>query len=317
MAGLLQVLPYVLGGIVLLVMLGLIAVAVSSANQDADPLADRLADYVSDTHEVTANLEAIEMSVPFTQRVLLPLMQQIARFTTQFTPQETLQKTQKQLTLAGDPKGLTPSILWMMRFVAMIGMAILMVLLLSRRGTLFALVGLVGGGAVGFMLPQMWLSSKITRRQQGAIKALPDALDLMSICVEAGLGFDQAMSKVFEKWDNEMALAFGRVIREIQLGKTRREALRNMSESLDVADVTSFVSAIIQADQLGVSITKVLRIQSEQMRIKRRQRAEEEAQKTPNKMAFPLVLLIFPSIALVLMGPGIVQAYRALILKQF
>jgi tight adherence protein C len=156
----------------------------------------------------------------------------------------------------------------------------------------------------------MWLSSKVTRRQQAVIRALPDALDLMSIAVEAGLGFDQAMTQVSTKWDNELSLAFGRVIREIQLGKSRREALRSMAESIDVADVTSFTAAIIQADQLGVSIARVLKIQADQMRIKRRQRAQEKAQQAPIKMMIPLVTLIFPSIWLVILGPAAVSLFK-------
>ncbi|HLY27534.1 MAG TPA: type II secretion system F family protein, partial [Aggregatilineales bacterium] len=128
---------------------------------------------------------------------------------------------------------------------------------------------------------------------------------LLTICVEAGLGFDAAMGKVYEKWDNDLAVAFGRVLQEIQLGKMRRDALRAMSEGMDVPDVTSFTAAIIQADQLGVSISKILRVQSDQMRVKRRQRAQEKAQQAPVKMIFPMVLLIFPSIWIVLLGPSI------------
>jgi tight adherence protein C len=312
---LLQILPFVLGGIAFLVAVGLIAVGVTNANQ-SDPLADRLADYVS-ADEITANLEAIEMSVPFSQRVIMPILQQIAKITTQFAPQEALQNTARNLQLAGDITSLTPSIFWAMRFAATIGLAILMLVMFSRKGPLYIVLGGVGGGLVGFMLPQLWLRSKITRRQDDIIKALPDALDLMSICVEAGLGFDQAMAKVYEKWDNELALSFGRVIREIALGKTRRDALKAMDESIDVADVTSFVSAIIQADQLGVSISRVLKIQSEQMRIKRRQRAQERAQQAPIKMMIPMVLLIFPTIWLVLLGPAAIQLYRAFVLKKF
>ncbi len=134
---------------------------------------------------------------------------------------------------------------------------------------------------------------------------MPDALDLLTICVEAGLGFDAAMAKVNEKWDNELALAFGRVIREIQLGKLRREALRDMSDRLGIPEMTSFVAAVIQTEQLGVSMAKVLRIQSEQMRIKRRQLAEEKAHQAPIKMLFPMAILIFPSIMIVLMGPAV------------
>jgi tight adherence protein C len=125
--------------------------------------------------------------------------------------------------------------------------------------------------------------------------------------VEAGLGFDAAMSKVAEKWDNELSLAFARTVQEMQLGKLRREALRDMANSLDVSDVTSFVAAIVQADQLGVSMAKVMRIQSEQMRMKRRQRAEEKARQAPVKIMIPLVFFIFPTILIVLLGPAILQ----------
>jgi tight adherence protein C len=133
---------------------------------------------------------------------------------------------------------------------------------------------------------------------------MPDALDLLTICVEAGLGFDAAMSKVYEKWDNELGRAFGRVIREIQLGKLRREALRDMADRLGVSEMSSFIAAVIQSEQLGVSMAKVLRIQADQMRVKRRQLAEVEAHKAPLKMLFPMAFLIFPSICIVLLAPA-------------
>ena len=132
-------------------------------------------------------------------------------------------------------------------------------------------------------------------------------MDLLTICVEAGLGFDAAMAKVAEKWDNEISKAFARAVQEMQLGKLRRNAMRNMAYSLDVPDLTSFVAAIIQADQLGVSIAKVMRIQSEQMRMKRRQRAEEKARQAPVKIMIPLVFFIFPTILIVLLGPAVLQ----------
>ncbi|MFQ5448732.1 MAG: type II secretion system F family protein, partial [Saprospiraceae bacterium] len=163
------------------------------------------------------------------------------------------------------------------------------------------------GGVIGYILPGVWLGSKISQRQDEVIKALPDALDLLVICVEAGLGFEGAMAKVAEKWDNELSRAFARVLQEIRLGKLRIEALREMDKNLGVAEVTSFVAAIIQATQFGVSIAKVLRIQSEQMRIQRRQRAEKKAQEAPIKMLFPMVFLIFPSLFIVLLGPAVLQ----------
>ena len=140
---------------------------------------------------------------------------------------------------------------------------------------------------------------------------MPDALDLLTICVEAGLGFDGAMQKVNEKWDNELGRAFGRVLREIQLGKLRREALRDMAERMGVGEMTSFIAAVIQSEQLGVSMAKVLRIQSDQMRVKRRQLAEEEAHRAPIKMLIPMALLIFPSICIVLMTPALLMLFRS------
>ncbi len=154
------------------------------------------------------------------------------------------------------------------------------------------------------------LGSKIKKRQKEIIKSLPDALDLLTICVEAGLGFDAAMAKVSEKWDNELCVAFRRVIQELQLGKLRREALRDMANRMDVPDVSTFVAAIIQADQLGVSIARVLRIQSDQMRMRRRQRAEELARQAPIKMLPAIAFLIFPAIFIVLLGPAVIQVIQ-------
>jgi tight adherence protein C len=168
----------------------------------------------------------------------------------------------------------------------------------------------LGAAVFGFFLPSFYITSKIGRRQEAIIKKFPDALDLMSICVDAGLTFDGAMSRVAEKWDDPLANEFGRVLYEIQLGKSRRQALRDMSGRMEVSDVTSFVAAILQAEHLGVSIGRVLRIQSEQMRIRRRQRAEEKAQQAPVKMLFPLVFLIFPSMFIVLLGPAAFSILR-------
>jgi tight adherence protein C len=160
------------------------------------------------------------------------------------------------------------------------------------------------------------LGSKIRKRKKEIIKSLPDAMDLLTIAVEAGMGFDGAMQKVAEKWNNELSRGFSKVVQEMRLGVIRREALRNMSNNMDVPDVTSFVAAIIQADQLGVSIAKILRVQSEQMRIKRRQRAEEQANKAPIKMLFPMVFLIFPALFVVLLGPAVIILMETFWLSQ-
>ena len=170
----------------------------------------------------------------------------------------------------------------------------------------------IGGAAfAGFFLPHLMLTSKITRRQKDIRKAMPDALDLLTICVEAGLGFEASMSKVAEKWETELSMAFARVLREIQLGKVRRDALKDMSERLGIPEMTSFVAAIIQSEQLGVSLARVLRIQSDSMRVKRRQHAEEEAHKAPIKMIIPMALLIFPSILIIILTPAVIQIMEA------
>lgn len=266
---------------------------------------DRLMEY-SGRDEVVS-LEELELSQPFSERVLVPMVDAMARFVTRFTPQQTLESTRHKLELAGNPRNWSPAEFWGVRLLATVGLGGLFGLLILVSKQPINKLLMFGGGAalVGFVYPQVWLSNKIRSRQNAIIKALPDALDLLTICVEAGLGFDAAMARVADKWDDPLSDEFGRVIREIQLGKARKDALRDMAARMDVPDVTSFVAAIIQTEQLGVSIAKVLRIQSDQMRMKRRQRAEEKAHQAPIKMLFPMVFLIFPSIYIVLLGPAV------------
>jgi tight adherence protein C len=281
--------------------------------QEADPLEKRLAEFAA--RGETTTLEEIEMSQPLTERAILPMARRLGEYVTRFTPQNALQSTERKLELAGNPRGLEPATFWVIRIFLAIGIAVFMLFIFSigsldwswgRKTLLLAVfVGL------GFYVPDMLLTSRIQRRQKAIRRAMPDALDLLTICVEAGLGFDGAMAKVYEKWENELSLAFGRVIREIQLGKLRREALRDMADRVGISEMTSFVAAVIQSEQLGVSMAKVLRIQSDQMRIKRRQYAEELAHKAPIKMLIPMALLIFPSICIVLMTPALLMMMRS------
>jgi tight adherence protein C len=237
----------------------------------------------------------------------------LASLVVRFTPQQTLEATAHKLEVAGLSRRMSASEFWSIRLVATIGLSGLIYFLMVRFDVQPGKRLLYAGGMalLGYILPGMWLRSTIDRRKQGIVKALPDALDLLTICVEAGLGFDSAIRRVAEKWDSDLSMEFGRVLQEIQLGKMRRDALRAMSERLDVADVTTFIAAVIQAEQLGVSLAKVLRIQSDQMRIKRRQRAEQKAQEAPVKMVIPMVFLIFPSLLVVLLGPAAFQVLRS------
>jgi tight adherence protein C len=291
----------VLGGAITLVIVGL-----SDTPDRVDPLQERLAEFVERGELV--DLEEIELSQPLSERVFFPMARRIGEIALRFTPQNALQSTAQKLELAGNPRGVDPTLFWAMRFIGAIGFGGLLFLVLTVSsvdwtwGRKLLIIFLFT--ILGFYLPELWIRGRINRRQKNIRKAMPDALDLLTICVEAGLGFDGAMAKVNEKWDNELSISFGRVLREIQLGKLRREALRSMAERVGISEMTSFVAAIIQSEQLGVSMAKVLRIQADQMRVRRRQLAEEEAHKAPIKMLFPMGLLIFPSLLIILLGPA-------------
>lgn len=298
----------ILGGAVLLAVIG--ARYARNAQEDSgDPVLARLAEATQRGENVS--LEDIELQQPFMERVVIPIIRRIGELSIRFTPEKLLQETTLKLELAGNPGRIDASTFLATRFVGagVFGGLLLLISTLPTVNWPFSRVVLVViiFTLLGFFFPQLWLQSRISRRQNEVRKAMPDALDLLTICVEAGLGFDAAMSKVSEKWENELSILFGRAIREVQLGKTQREALRDMADRVGLPELTSFVAAVIQSQILGVSLAKVLRIQSDQMRIKRRQRAEEEAHKAPVKMIIPMALLTFPSIMIILMAPAAFQ----------
>lgn len=294
-------------GAVVLVVVGMRAA--SASESDIDPLMARLAEFSERGDQVS--LEELELAQPFSERVIVPVLRAIGDFSSRFTPQKVVEETNLKMELAGNPVKIDASTFLATRFViaGLFGGFLTLLFLISPpdwsagRRILVVLVFTI----LGFAFPQLWLQGKITSRQDEIRKAMPDALDLLTICVEAGLGFDAAMSKVSEKWENQLALGFARAIREVQLGKTRREALRDMAERMGLPEMTSFIAAVIQSESLGVSMAKVLRIQSDQMRMKRRQRAEEKAHQAPIKMLLPMAFLIFPSIMIILMVPAIFQ----------
>ena len=277
-----------------------------------DAFVDRLNEFSQSGEAVS--LDQIELSQPFTQRVLFPVFRKFGEMSAKNTPQNVLLETNRKIELSGMAGSFDAPIFLASRFVfaTIFGVLTFFVFTISAvaqplpRALLYSMIAI----ALGYFLPQLWLDEKIKARQLAVRKAMPDALDLLTICVEAGLGFDAAMSNVAKKWENELSLAFARAIREIQLGKVRREALRSMAERIDLAEMSSFVAAIIQSEQLGVSMAKVLRIQSEQMRMRRRQYAEELAHQAPVKMLLPMVGFIFPSIFIVLMTPAAMQIMR-------
>ena len=286
------------GGSVIIIFVGL------ASRSGAGVVEERLGEF--GTRSVMT-LEDIELSDPFGERVIKPILNTIANAFARLTPRRNVENTQHNLDLAGNPYRWTPVEFTGLRLVAGVlfaGLA-LGLTFIARTPLRIQVLATAMAGALGYFLPTIWLTLRIRSRKANILKALPDALDLLTISVEAGLGFDAALTKVTEKWTNELSLAFTRVLVEIQMGTLRREALRNMADQAGVPDLTSFVAAIIQADQLGVSLARVLHIQSEQMRIRRRQRAEELAHTAPIKMMIPLVFLIFPALFVVLLGPAL------------
>ncbi len=305
---------------ILLIILFIIGVAAAliyvgqkMPKNDNDPLSARLNEFSQRGEAIS--LDEIELSQPFTERVVYPILRSFGEFAAKNTPQNALQETTRKLELSGKAGFIDAPMFLATRFVAAGVLSVLAVGVFTfsilavpfSRALLYGLIG----AAVGFFFPQLWLDEQIKNRKLEIRKAMPDALDLLTICVEAGLGFDAAMSNVAEKWDNELSLAFARAIREIQLGKVRREALKTMSERIDLAEMTSFVAAVIQSEQLGVSMAKILRIQADQMRMRRRQYAEELAHQAPVKMLIPMIVFIFPSIFIVLMTPAVLRIMQS------
>lgn len=298
-----------MGGVLILAgilaVVGVVVLIVMRGRGSTQSVEDRLDELAALGQSVT--LEELELSQPFSERVIVPMVAALSKVAQRFTPANTLETTRHKLALAGIAHKIKAAQFLGYRVGAalLLGTSSLLVVFASDIPFGQRLLIILVGFMMGYLLPGTWLGSKISARQDEIIKALPDALDLLTICIEAGLGFDASMQKVAEKWDNELSRAFQRTVQEMQLGKLRREALRSMADSMDVADMTTFVAAIVQADQLGVSMAKVMRIQSDTMRQKRRQRAEEKARQAPVKMMLPLVFLIFPTILIVLLGPAI------------
>ncbi len=284
---------------VLLIVYGLVGTA------PVDPVQARLTQLGS---MQARNLEELELQQPFFDRTIKPLTARLSGSVARITSSNFSERTEKRLALAGNPGDMrTGDWLGIKAIGAVVGAAILFLLfgVLSGNilnGIIFAVLGL----GIGYIVPEFWLSGRVKKRQKLILIQIPDALDLLTISVRAGLGFDAALGKVVEKMKGPLVDEFRRALAEVRVGKVRRDALRDIISRTEVQPLTNFIGAIIQAEQLGVSISKVLQIQSEQLRIERRQRAEEMAAKAPIKMLFPLVGCIFPALFIVILGPAII-----------
>ncbi|NLH46322.1 MAG: type II secretion system F family protein [Acholeplasmataceae bacterium] len=280
--------------------------------------------FTSEREEVNLRLKALEgmdegpgtvieeeMSVPFKDRIVTPFFDKLSRFFSDFFPSTTIAILDKKLLNANGFYGLSATHFMGLSLVVAIVLSVIVgdIMFLTNKPYNKIMAYAFLTFAIGLFLPYLMLEQKITKRKAALQRELPDVLDLLTVSVEAGLGFDGALVKLSEKMKGEMVDEFTRMLQEVRVGVSRKDALRALAERCNVQDVSLFTSALIQADQLGVSIAKVLRIQSADIREKRKQRAEEQGMKAPIKMLFPLVFFIFPALLIVLLGPAFLQIF--------
>jgi tight adherence protein C len=269
----------------------------------------------------------LDLSESFVKRIFMPWIKQIGRLFGRLTPKGMFDELRHQLALAGHPLGLGPREFYGFRLVfTLVGFWLAYLMLrggitppvstasvglsgpLPTTSSSLGLFRLIGSGlalVICTYLPKTWLRRSVRKRKQAIRKGLPDALDMLSVCAEAGLGFDQSLQRVGDHWKTPLGAEFTRVVTEMGMGIPRRTALRNLADRLNVHELSSFVAVILQSDQLGMSITDTLHAQAKQMRIERRFQAQEQARKMPLKMLFPLLLLMFPAMFAVILGPMI------------
>jgi len=285
---------------VLLFFLGLSRTPSSNTSQT---VAQRLAVYGG---EKPLSVEEIELQRPFSERVLRPAIERLGSLLSRSTPQKARQDLLNRLELAGRPGNLTPEDFAAVRLVAAAVMAALGLLVgLLLANPVYLVISLVAGTILGYYLPVIWLKQKVDGRRTEILKGLPDALDLLVICVDAGLGFDAALARVTDKYKNALSELLSKALREVSLGRPRLEALDEMGRNSGVEDLHNFMQAVIQSEQFGTGIGKILRIQADEMRRRRRQRAQEKGAQATLKMMLPMVGCIFPTLWIVLLGPAV------------
>ena len=292
---------------VLMIFIGLARTPSSSAS--SINVQQRLAAYGGDK---PLTVEEIELQKPFSERVMRPAIEKLGTLLSRSTPQKARQDLLNKLELAGRPGNLTPEDFAAVRLVAaaVVGaLGLLIGLLLANP--VYLVIALVAGVIGGYYLPVIWLKQKVDGRKTEVQKGLPDALDLLVICVDAGLGFDAALARVTDKYKNALSELLSKALREVSLGRPRLEALDEMGRNSGVEDLHNFIQAVIQSEQFGTGIGKILRIQADEMRRKRRQRAQERGAQATLKMMLPMVGCIFPTIWIVLIGPAILIVMKA------
>ena len=258
----------------------------------------------------SAALKETELERPFAERVLGPLGDRFINLGRKMARADTAKKLQFRLDVAGNPPGWGVSRLIGLKVLGMVGLGTLSLfytaLVIGLPFMRIVIISALAAG-LGYVLPNILLNNAGEKRSKLMRNALPDAIDLLTVSVEAGLGFDSAVSRVAINTKGPMSEEFARLLQEMQLGVGRTEAMRAMAERSSIQELKSFCMAMVQADNLGIPIGKVLRIQSSEMRVKRRQRAEEKAQQVPVKIMIPLMLFILPCLFIIVMGPAVIS----------
>jgi tight adherence protein C len=284
------------------VLMMFIGLARTPSRNTAEMVQQRLSVYGG---EKPLTLEEVELQRPFSERFLRPAIERLGSLMSRSTPQKARQNLMNRLDLAGRPGNLTPEDFAAVRIVAAAVMAAVgLGIGLLLASPVYLIISVAVGAILGFYLPVLWLKQKVDARRSEIQKGLPDAMDLLVIAVDAGLGFDAALARVTDKYKNALSDEFAKVLREVSLGRPRLEAMDEMGRSSGVEDLHNFIQAIIQSEQFGTGIGKILRIQADEMRRKRRQRAQEKAAQATLKMMLPMVGCIFPTLWIVLLGPA-------------
>jgi tight adherence protein C len=289
---------------IMIIFLGL-SLTPSTMNT-GDLVEQRLMTYGGGGKDKPLTIEEAELRLPFSERVMRPMVERLGKFLGDRTSAKAKQDLNNRLNLAGRPANLSPEGFQAVRYVAAVAMfALGLILGVMIGGPIAIAIGAAVGALFGFYFPVLWLKQKVDGRRKEIQLALPDAMDLLTIAVEAGLGFDAAMSRVTDKFKNALSDEFSQVLQETRLGRPRLEALDDMGRRTGVEDLHNFCQAVIQSEQMGVGVAKILRIQSDEMRRKRRQKAQEKAAQATLKMLLPMVGCIFPTLWIVLLGPAV------------
>lgn len=294
-----------------LVFMAVVSLVLGLSKRSTSVIEARMQDFRTRAVELVEG--ETDLETPFAERVLAPGLEAVSRTLASVLPAKVLSNIERQLVMAGNPMSLNAYVMfWMISVGVLTSLVLVAVVVVGGAIGIQQAVVVLLFGVLGWMLPSTWLKGRVRTRQKQILRELPDALDVITPCVEAGLGLDAALARVAEKSKGPLATELGHMLRDVAMGKLRREALAELGERMGVEELTSFINAVIQAEQLGVGIAQVLRVQSDQMRTRRRQRAERTAHEAPIKMIFPLVLFIFPAFMVVILGPAVIRIAGAL-----